>query len=151
MKLSPKSESPIDLNHEAFTRPILIDAYRELAEQGELVDVTSWVQPEMALGGEPGRVQAMFTSELWKLLVSISPWAKRWQTTRGRGREVLWMASYALHLARSTGRQSYTFRAFLPTDEEEEGFYSLRVEYAANESGLPVVLIGLATPPIASA
>ena len=144
MKLTTKPETNNPLKEAVFTSPIYAEAYRELADQGRLVNVTNWVQPEMGFSVQGGRVRAMLTAELWRLLVSISPWARRWQTTRGRGHDILWLASYALQQARITGRQAYTFPAFLPTDDEEEGVRTLRVEYSTTESGRPVILIGLA-------
>lgn len=144
MKLTPKTQSDTTLKKVAITNPVFLDAYRELAHQGQLMNVSSWVRPEMGFNESSGRARALITAELWRLLVSISPWAKRWQTTHSRGRDVLWMASYALQQARKVGRQSYTFQAFLPTDDDEEALFMLRVEYAATESGRTMVLIGLA-------
>jgi len=144
MKLTPKTQSDTTLKKAAITNPVYLDAYRELAHQGQLMNISSWVRAEMGFNETNGRVKALITADLWRLLVSISPWARRWQTTHSRGRDVLWMASYALQQARRVGRQSYSFQAFLPTDDDEEAFFTLRVEYATTKSGRTMVLIGLA-------
>ncbi|MCO6042677.1 hypothetical protein NG895_02045 [Aeoliella sp. ICT_H6.2] len=144
MKLTPKTSADIQLEQTSFTPNVYADAYRQLADQGELVNVTSWVRAEMGFSQSTGRVNAMLTADLWRVLVRISPWAKRWQTVTSRGRDILWMASYALQQARTSGRNAYTFQAFLPTDDQEEAFCTLRVEYSTCESGRPVVLIGFA-------
>ena len=144
MKFTTKSQNKNSLKEATIGTEVYNDTYRELADQGRLVNVTNWVQPEMTFCKKGGRVQLMLTAELWRLLVSISPWARRWQTIRSRGNELLWLASFALRQARSQGRHAYTFQAFLPTEDDSDGYQTLRVEYSTNHSGRPVILIGFA-------
>jgi hypothetical protein len=75
--------------------------------------------------------------------VRISPLAKVWQTVVGRGNDVLWLASYALHKARQVGLEVASFDSFLPTEDDygTECIKHLRVERSMQE-GKSIIVIG---------
>lgn len=145
MTLKKYDNSAIDLSRVSFGDYVSEYSYEEALSNGLLVNVTSWVRHEMGFGESRYSVQVAVTARLWKTVVRISPLAKVWQTVVGRGNDVLWLASYALHKAHRVGMEAASFQSFLPTDDDcgTECIKQLRVQRRV-EHGKPVIVIGYA-------
>ena len=145
MSIKKQNNTAIDLASECFGESVSEYSFEEALANGLLVNVTSWVRHEMGFGESRYVVQVAVTARLWKTIVCISPLAKVWQSVVGRGNDVLWLASYALHKARQVGDASANFQCFLPTEDDwgTECIKRLRAE-RREENGRPVVVIGYA-------
>ena len=91
------------------------------------MNVTAWVHREMGFGEQEQRfrVHAAVTGQLLRTLHTIPPAIGYFQTVRGRGNDVLWLAGWSLRKAREVGMNFAYFQAVLPTAEEEEDCKSL--------------------------
>jgi hypothetical protein len=145
MTINKFDNRAIDLSQSSFGEYVSEYSFEEALANGLLLNVTSWVRHEMGFGTNRYVVQVAVTARLWKTIVRISPLAKVWQTVVGRGNDVLWLASYAMHKARQVGSDSANFQCFLPTDDDwgTECIKPLRIE-RREENGKPVVVIGFA-------
>ncbi|MEX2309830.1 MAG: hypothetical protein WD738_19825 [Pirellulales bacterium] len=143
MTIKKYDNSAIDLSQVSFGDYSAEYTFEEALSNGTLVNVTSWVRHEMGFGESRYRVQVAVTARLWKTIVCVSPMAKVWQTVVGRGNDVLWLASYALHKARQVGMQTANFQCFLPTEDDwgTECIKPLRVQRSLHD-GRPVIVIG---------
>ena len=91
-----------------------------MLDSGVLVRITAWVSSDMKLGPSGVRVHAAITARLWRTVVSIPAFCKSWQSVRGRGNEILWIAAWALRRARERGVDSARFRVFLPAADNDD-------------------------------
>lgn len=130
-----KQSAAIDLSHASLARSVGTYSLEQALTNGILVKVTSWVIPEMGFHPEGFRVHVAVTARLWKTIATVSPRVVRFQTVRGRGDDVLWLAAYALRIARQTGQEAATFDAFLPTPQDSgvEGIKTLRAAWCEND------------------
>ncbi len=133
----------IDLTQHSFGDYVNEYSFAEAIAGGQLLNVTSWVHHEMGFGPNRYCVPVALTARLWKVIVRISPLAKRWQTVVSRGNDVLWLSAYALQRAQQIHRDAANFQCFLPTDDDWgiECIKPLRVE-RRQEKGKRVVVIG---------
>ena len=92
----------------------------EMLQEGGLVKVTAWVRSDMGFATNDVRVHAAITASLWCTIVSVPASCRLWQTIRGRGNQVMWMAAWALRLARERGDDSARFQSFLPTSDDDD-------------------------------
>src|SRR5262245_37796083 len=143
MTIKRHDNSAIDLSRVSFGDYTAEYTFEEALANGMLVNVTSWVRHEMGFGESRYRVEVAVTARLWKTIVRVSPLAKVWQTVVGRGNDVLWLASYALHKARQVGMETANFQCFLPTEDDwgTECIKQLRVQ-RTRESGKAVIVVG---------
>ena len=143
MNIKKLDNAAIDLENESFGRYSVEFSFEEALANGVLVNVTSWVRHEMGFGENRYRVEVAVTARLWKTIVRISPLAKVWQTVVGRGNDVLWLASYALHKARQVALELADFECFLPTDDDfgTESVKQLRAE-RREQDGRNYIVIG---------
>ena len=140
-----KDASATDLSTVSFGDYVSEYSYEEALESGVLVKVTAWAVPEMGFAGDGRfRVQVAVTAQAFRAVSEIPPLAAVWQTTRGRGHDLLWVASYALRKARKLGREVSTFQAFVPTTDDEEDVKAFRVESGVREDSRPIVVVGTA-------
>ena len=75
-------------------------SFEELVDNGALIKVTSWATRQMGFTGGALRVDVAVTVRLWRVLHKIPPELTFFQTVRGRGHDVLWLAGWALRRAR---------------------------------------------------
>jgi hypothetical protein len=145
MTIKKHDNTAFDLANENFGHCSAEYSFDEALSNGVLVNVTSWVRHEMGFGENRYRVEVAVSARLWKTIVRVSPLAKVWQTVVGRGNDVLWLASYALHRARQVGLEAATFECFLPTEDDfgTECVKHLRAE-RFRQDGRPVIVIGYA-------
>lgn len=145
MNIKKHNHTAHDLANESFGEYSREFTFEEALLNGLLVNVTSWVRHEMGFGENRYRVEVAVTARLWKTIVRVSPLAKVWQTVVGRGNDVLWLASYALHKARQAGLEAASFESFLPTEDDygTECIKQLRAE-RSNEGRRSTVVIGFA-------
>lgn len=124
-----KNALAIDLSRSTLARSVSEYSLEQALANGVVVKVSSWVIPEMGFHPQGFRVHVVVTARLWKTIATVSPVVERYQTVRGRGDDVMWLAAYALRKAREVGQEAATFDAFIPTvgDEDVEGIKSLRV------------------------
>lgn len=143
MTIRKYDNSAIDLSQVSFGDYAADYTFEEALANGTLLNVTSWVRHEMGFGENRYRVEVAVTARLWKTIVRVSPLAKVWQTVVGRGNDVLWLASYALHKARQLGMEQANFQCFLPTDDDwgAECIKPLRVQRSLRD-GRSVIVIG---------
>ena len=91
-----KREVPIvDLANECFPQFVSRHQREELLENGCLINVTAWVHREMDFGPNETRlrVHVAVTARLWKALHTIPQAIRFFQTVRGRGHDLLWLAA----------------------------------------------------------
>lgn len=145
MNIKKHDNTAIDLANESFGQYSADYSFDEALSNGVLLNVTSWVRHEMGFGENRYRVEVAVTARLWKTIVRVSPLAKVWQTVVGRGNDVLWLASYALHRGRQVGLEAATFECFLPTEDDfgTECVKHLRAERFRQDER-PVIVIGYA-------
>lgn len=143
MTIKKHDNSAIDLSNVGFGDYTGECTFDEGVASGLLLNVSSWVRNEMNFGKTRYSIEVAVTAQLWKTIVRISPLAKRWQTVVGRGNDVLWLASYALHKACQVGQDTANFQCFLPTEDDwgTECIKLLRVQCSIQE-GRSVVVIG---------
>lgn len=143
MTIKKHDNSAIDLSDVGFGDYTGECTFDEGIASGVLLNVSSWVRNEMNFGKSRYSVEVAVTARLWKTIVRISPLAKRWQTVVGRGNDVLWLASYALHKARQVGQDTANFQCFLPTEDDwgTECIKLLRIRCSFQE-GRSVIVIG---------
>jgi hypothetical protein len=143
MNIKKHDHTAFDLANESFASDSREFTFEEALSNGVLVNVTSWVRHEMGFGENRYRVEVAVTARLWKTIVRVSPLAKVWQTVVGRGNDVLWLASYALHKARQVGLETASFECFLPTEDDfgTECIKQLRA-MRSTQDGRPKVVIG---------
>ena len=143
MNIKKHDNTAFDLAKECFGQYSSEYTFEEGLSNGVLLNVTSWVRHEMGFGESRYRVEVAVTARLWKTIVRVSPLAKVWQTVVGRGNDVLWLASYALHKARQVGLEAANFECFLPTEDDfgTECIKQLRAE-RSTQNGRPVIVIG---------
>lgn len=117
---------------------------QQLLDNGVLINVTAWIHREMGLGKKDCRlrVHAAVSAKLWRALHEIPSEIRFFQTVRGRGHDVLWIASWALRKAEKAGQDYLLFQAVLPTDENDADCKTLRVESAVDEEGRRHVTVG---------
>lgn len=118
-------------------------SFEELTGEGVLIRVTSWVTREMGFAEGRYRVQVAMTVKLWAVLHRIPKELTFFQTVRGRGHDVLWLAGWALSRARRDGMDQVKYLVALPTDEQEEDAKLLHAQYGQSADGTPHVVIGL--------
>ena len=143
MTLKKYDNSAIDLSQVSFGDYSAEQTFEEALSNGTLVNVTSWVRHEMGFGESRYRVEVAVTARLWKTIVCVSPLAKVWQSVVGRGNDVLWLASYALHKARQIGSETANFQCCLPTEDDwgTDCIKPLRVQRSRHDER-PVIVIG---------
>src|SRR5262245_6467795 len=130
MNIKKHDNTAIDLANESFGNYSAECTFEDALSNGALVNVTSWVRHEMGFGENRYRVWVAVTVRLWKIIVRVSPLSKVCQTVVGRGNDVLWLASYALHKAHQVSLEAANFDCFLPTEDDfgTECIKPLRVE-----------------------
>lgn len=145
MNIKKHDSTAIDLAKESFGQYSAEYTFEEALANGVLVNVTSWVRHEMGFGESRYRAEVAVSARLWKTIVRVSPLAKVWQTVVGRGNDVLWLASYALHKARQVGLEAAHFECFLPTEDDfgTECIKQLRAERSMQD-GRSRIVIGYA-------
>jgi hypothetical protein len=145
MNIKKHDNTAIDLAKESFAPYSAEQTFEEALSNGLLLNVTSWVRHEMGFGESRYRVEVAVTARLWRTIVRVSPLAKVWQTVVGRGNDVLWLSSYALHKARQVGLEAANFECFLPTEDDfgTECIKQLRAERRTPD-GRHVIVIGYA-------
>lgn len=131
-----------DLAIESFGNRSAEYTFEEALGNGVLINVTSWVRHEMGFGPNRYSVQVAVTARLWKTIVRISPLARVWQTAVGRGNDVLWLASYALHKGRQVGNEAANFQCFLPTDDDWGTECVKQLRAVRSTESKPVIVIG---------
>lgn len=143
MNIKKHDQTAFDLAKESFGEYSREYTFEEALLNGVLVNVTSWVRHEMGFGENRYRVEVAVTARLWKTIVRVSPLAKVWQTVVGRGNDVLWLASYALHKARQVGLEAASFECFLPTEDDfgTECIKQLHAERSTQDER-PKIVIG---------
>lgn len=143
MNIKKHDNTAFDLANESFGQYSAEYTFEEALSNGMLVNVTSWVRHEMGFAENRYRVEVAVTARVWKTIVCVSPLAKVWQTVVGRGNDMLWLASYALHKGRQVGLEAANFECFLPTEDDfgTECIKQLRVE-RTRPDGRPVIVIG---------
>ena len=143
MNIKKHDNTAFDLANESFGQYSAEYTFEEALSNGLLVTVTSWVRHEMGFAENRYRVEVAVTARVWKTIVCVSPLAKVWQTVVGRGNDMLWLASYALHKARQVGLEAANFECFLPTEDDfgTECIKQLRAE-RRTQDGRPVIVIG---------
>lgn len=119
-------------------------SFEELVDNGAVIKVTSWASRQMGFTGGRLRVDVAVTVRLWRVLHKIPPELTFFQTVRGRGHDVLWLAGWALRRARRHGIDQVKYLAALPTSEDDDDAKLLCAQCGATESGRPYALIGLA-------
>lgn len=131
MPKTQKHAAAVDLSHATLAPDVGTYSLEQALTNGVLVKVTSWVVPEMGFHPLGVRVHVAVTARLWKTIATVSPRVVRFQTVRGRGDDVLWLAAYALRKARQAGQEAATFDAFLPTPQDAgaEGIKTLRAAW----------------------
>ena len=143
MTIKKYDNSAIDLSKVDFGNYTGDCTFEEGIASGVLLNVSSWVRNEINFARNRYSGEVAVTARLWKTIVRISPLAKAWQTVVGRGNDVLWLASYALHKARQVGLEAANFQCFLPTEDDwgTECVKLLRVQCSLQD-GKPVIVIG---------
>lgn len=143
VKIARQNDNAVALESESFGNYVSEYSIEEMLQDGLLVKVTAWVVPEMGLGTNGVRVNAAITAKLWRTIVSVPTFCQSWQSIRGRGYEVMWIAAWALRLARERGVDLARFCVFLPTaDDDEMAEKALRVE-TCRQANRNWVVIGL--------
>ncbi len=143
VKTARRNDNAVILESERFGNYVAEYSIDEMLQQGVLVKVTAWVIPEMGFAAGGVRVHAAITASLWRTVVSVPTSCQGWQTIRGRGNELLWIAAWALRLARERGANLASFRVFLPTtDDDPSPEKSLRVE-TYKQAGRYWIVVGL--------
>jgi hypothetical protein len=118
-------------------------SFEELTAEGVLIKVTSWVTREMGFAEDRYRIHVAMTVKLWKVLHRIPKELSFFQTVRGRGHDVLWLAGWALRRARRHGMEQVKYLVALPTHEDEEDAKLLHARYGQSADGTRHVVIGL--------
>lgn len=118
-------------------------SFEELIDNGTLIKVTSWVTREMGFADGRYRIQVAMTVKLWAVLHRIPKELTFFQTVRGRGHDVLWLAGWALRRARGLGIDQVRYLVALPTGEDEEDAKLLHAGVGMSDTGRPHVVIGL--------
>ena len=123
------NDKKLVLESECFGKDAIEWPIERMLDRGALVRVTAWVSPEMELGPSGVRVHAVITARLWRTVVSIPAFCKSWQSVRGRGNDILWIAAWALRRARERGSDFARFCVFLPiADDDDAPGKPLRIE-----------------------
>ncbi len=143
MKPKYQPHTNTELDRASFSPGEATYSFEELIENGALIKVTSWVTREMGFAKGHYRVHVAMTVKLWQVLHRIPKELTFFQTVRGRGHDVLWLAGWALQQARRNGMEHVKYLAVLPTHEDEEDVKLLRVECGESGDRQAPVVIGL--------
>lgn len=144
MKIAQSPKPLAELSDASFSECVEGSySFEELTAEGVLIKVTSWVTREMGFVDGRYRVQVAMTARLWSLLHRFPEELSFFQTVRGRGHDVLWLAAWALRRARRHGMEQVKYLACLPTGEVEEDAKLLHATVGHSEDGRSHVIIGL--------
>lgn len=127
-----RNEHAYDFQTATLSPCVAEHTLEEALSNGLVVKASSWVIPEMGFHPEGRRLHVVLTVRVWKTVATLSPAMLKYQTIRGRGDDVLWLAAYALRKAKQTAQEGATFDVFLPTPDDHgvDAIKTLRVGWS---------------------
>ena len=146
MKPTRHPQKAFNLSSDLLTRPLSQIDQIQMLDSGRLINVSSWVQREMAFTDEYDRlrVHAAITVTLFNTLTKIPTFIQSFQTVRGRGHNLLWLAAWAIRKARLLNHDFAVFPLVLPTAIDADDLKVVRVEIVIEDDGRPHLTMGFA-------